>query len=204
MLGINLSKGVCLESALSTCTFVFGELIMRLLKVLGFIFYCCIALVFIINLAPRNLLLAATIFFPLCSWIVVVLHELSHWICFRAMGFRVKELKISLLLIRFDNGICKITLMSSGMFRGFCAVEKIVQKPKTRLIIPLLSGGISGLLTSIVSISVLTLNIIPEKWNSFFISLFCVSLYSFYTTLLNPKSADGKLIREIIKEEIVR
>lgn len=106
--------------------------------------------------------------------------------------------------MHFDKGICKITLMGSGMFRGFCTIEGIAQKPKKRLIIPLLSGAISGLLVSFASIVTLTLNIISEKWNGFFISLFCVGLYSFYKTLLNPKSADGKLVREILKEKIVK
>lgn len=177
---------------------------MRFLKVLGFIIYCCTALFFAIYLIPGDLILNAAIFFPLCSWMIIVLHELSHLIFFRVMGFRVKELRISLLLIRFNKGICNITLMNSGMFRGFCTVEKNAPKSPIRLIIPLLSGGISGLLTSLTSLGALTLNYIPDKWDSIFISLSCVGLYSFYTTLLSPKSADGKLIRKIIKEEFVR
>ena len=184
-----------------TYTSVFSVMVMRLIKIAIFVIYCIVSIHCATNIVTWNVISRAVILLPLCSWIIVAFHELSHVVCFRVFGFNIKAFRIGLLLIRFGKGTNKITLMDSGMFRGFCSIENNLQKSKTRLLIPLISGGMSGLLASIASLVSLILNITPEEWNCFFISLFCVGLYSFYATLLSPHSADGKLIRRIIKEE---
>ena len=57
--------------------------------------------------------------------------------------------------------------MNSGIFRGFCTVGKST-KNKVKLIIALVAGGVSGLLTSLTSLALFMLDIIPEGWDYFF------------------------------------
>lgn len=166
--------------------------------------YCVIFIHYATSITWLNTILSVSILLPVCLWIIVALHELSHLICFRIFGFKVKELRIGLLLFRFNKGGLKITFVGPSIFRGFCTVERVPHNSKTKLIIALVAGGTSGLLVSLTSLGILTLNIIPEGWKNFLILLSCIGLYSFYATLLSPKSADGQFIRKIIKEEFIK
>ncbi len=196
----NLGSGVC--QTILTYTVIFKEQIMGLLKIFLYILYCFVAINIAVNTIWQNYFLISGILLPICLGIIIVLHELSHLFCFCLFRFEVKELRIGLLLFNFEKNSKRLTFMNSGIFRGFCTVGKST-KNKVKLIIALVAGGVSGLLTSLTSLALFMLDIIPEGWDYFFNSLFYVGLYSFFATLISPRSSDRKLIKEILKEEII-
>lgn len=168
---------------------------MKWLKIGMFILYCFFVIYIVTNIKNINWLLVGGLFLPICSFMIVLLHELSHWLCFRLFGFCIKELRIGLFQI-INAGIPKIRIMDSGFFYGFCTIKRNTTTCNTKLIISLMAGGVSGFLASIVSLVIIILNIVSERWNGFFASMFCVGIYSFYATLISPRSADRKLIKE--------
>lgn len=168
---------------------------MKLLKIGIFILYCFFVIYFVTNIKNINWLLVGGLFLPICSLMIVLLHELSHWLCFRLFGFCIKELRIGLFQV-ISMETPKIKIMDSGFFYGFCTIKRNTTTCNTKLIISLMAGGVSGLLASIISFTIIILNIASERWVGFFVSLFCVGIYSFYATLLSPRSADRKLIKE--------
>lgn len=146
-------------------------------------------------------LLIFGLFLPLCSWLMLLIHELSHWLCFKLFGFYIKELRIGLFLLKFEKNFKTLKIVDSGFFCGFCTIKEKTRERKRELIFSLLAGGVSGLLISIVSFILMILNIASKKWSGVLSSLICVGLCSFYVTLISPKGADRKLIDKIIKEE---
>lgn len=141
------------------------------------------------------------LFLPLCSWLMLLIHELSHCLCFKLFGFYIKELRVGLFLLKFEENFKTLKIVNSGFFRGFCTVKGKTGKRKRELIFSLLAGGVSGLLISSMSFILMILNVVPKKWNGVLSSVVCVGLCSFYLTLISPKGADRKLIDKIIKEE---
>lgn len=198
---ITLGRGICFKSNSRHMPLLL-VIVMRFLKIGAFILYCFISSYIAIGITSWNLFFCAGILLPMCSEIVIVFHELSHFICFRLFGFQVKELKIGWLLFDFAGKPKKLLFVDSGLFRGFCTVANYEKKSKEKRIFALAAGGMSGLLLSFVSLAVLILDTIPKRWYGFFVSLFCVSLYSLFMTLLQPNSADRKLIKKILKEEL--
>ncbi len=170
---------------------------MKWLKVEMFILYCFFVIYFVTNIKNVNWLLVGGLFLPICSLMVVLFHELSHWLCFRLFGFCIKELRIGLFQI-INTETPQIKIMDSGFFYGFCTIKRSSTSSNAKMIISLMAGGVSGLLAGIVSFVIIILNIVSERWVGFFASLLCVGVYSFYATLLSPRSADRKLIKEEI------
>lgn len=174
---------------------------MKFLKIGLFALYCCVITCIIENIS-WNGMLVVIILLPICLVVTIAVHELSHFICFVLLGFKVKNLRIGLFLFDFRKGAKKIFIMNSGMFRGFCTIEGFTFQDKKKLFIAIVAGGMSGLILSFIALWILELKSMPEQWNTFFISIFFTGLYSFYATLLSSRSTDGKLIRKIIREEI--
>lgn len=170
---------------------------MKWLKISMFILYCFIVIYFIANAATINWLLVGGLLLPICSLIIILFHELSHLLCFKLFGFCIKELRIGLFHIK-NAGTPKIRIMDSGFFYGFCTIKRNTTSDNTKMIISLMAGGVSGFWAGIVSLVIIILNIVSERWIGFFASMFCVGIYSFYATLLSPRSADRKLIKEEI------
>lgn len=172
---------------------------MKWLKIWIFVLYCFIVIYVVTHAATINWLLVGGLFLPICSFIIILIHELSHLLCFRLFGFCIKELRIGLFQIK-NAGTLKIRIMASGFFYGFCTIKKSSASNNVKIIISLMAGGVSGFFTGMVSCVIIMLNIVSERWIGFFASMFCVGIYSFYATLLSPRSADRKLIKkEIMK-----
>lgn len=170
---------------------------MKWLKIGIFVLYCFIVIYVVTHIANVNWLLVGGLFLPICSLIIILLHELSHLLCFRLFGFCIKELRIGLFQVK-NAGTPKIRIMDSGFFYGFCTIKRNSASSNAKMIISLMAGGVSGFLAGIVSFVIIILNIVSERWIGFFASLSCVGIYSFYATLISPRSADRKLIKEEI------
>ena len=175
---------------------------MKWLKIGVFFLHCTVTIFVINNAKTINCLVAEILFLPICSWLIILVHELSHWLCFRLLGFRVKELRIGLFVFILDKTSKKFVVAESGFFRGLCVADITRGSSHKKMIFSLMAGGISGLLISAMSFIVLISKILPEQWSGVCISFICVGLYSFYATLLNKKSADRNLIKKLIIEEM--
>lgn len=151
-----------------------------------------------------NSLLVFVLSVPACAWLTVLVHELAHWLCFVMFGYYVKEIKIGLLLVKCAGTTKLFSIAETGFFQGFCAIEKKADSSNYKLIFPLMAGGISGLVITLVSLILLVLKLVPRIWRGFFAAFVCVGIYSFYTTLIRKRSADRKLIDKIMNEEMKR
>lgn len=132
----------------------------------------CFAIIYVVDsIVNVSWLVVSGLFLPVCLWIIILLHELSHWLCFKLFGFRVRELRIGLFLINCVETTKKIKIVDSGFFRGFCIVDRKTKNGNVKLILSLMAGGVSGLLTSVISFSILILNIVTGKWRGFYVNV---------------------------------
>lgn len=139
---------------------------------------------------------------PLSLWFVLAIHEVLHALVFCILGFRVKELRIGLFSIRFEKPRIKLCVENAGFFRGFCIVDNAVRKPKWKRIVPLLAGGLSGILIATVSFVIIVRKTVPSEWNILLISFIISGCYTFAVSLLNPNGTDRLLIERIVIEKI--
>lgn len=136
------------------------------------------------------------IWLPFCGAIVVCIHEISHWAFFKLFGFRMKELRIGILDIEYRDESKKIKIVNAGIYSGCCRVYYNKNKKNVKLKISLLAGGISGLIIGIISLMIIAMDNITEQWRSFWYAMFCMGVYSFYATLLSPKSGDRRQLKK--------
>lgn len=173
---------------------------MKYIKMGLFALYGFFVLYFVETTSGESGLLICVLTFPLSIWIVMLIHELSHWLCFKLFGFNVTELRVGLFVMKIQRNNFIISVVNKGFFRGYCSIDNQIKPDKNRLIVSLMAGGFSGLLLSAGAGALIISSIIPNRWSWTLASLICVGLYGFYATLLSPRSADRKLIQKILKE----
>lgn len=173
---------------------------MKWVKIGIFILYSFATVYAVINLSADSLHIFV-LSMPLCAWLTVLQHELSHFLFFRLFGFRVKELRVGLFLLCFEGSGKVLRIVKSGFFYGFCTVKGKPDKGDYKMILSLLAGGVSGLLTGAVFLVLMLFDIAPRRWAGVLLSLIGAGFCSFYATLISPRAADRKLIGKIIKGE---
>lgn len=137
------------------------------------------------------------IWFPICGIIVVCIHEISHWFFFRIFGFRIQELRLGILDIKYGDEGKKINIVNARIYSGCCRIYYDKRKKNVKLKISILAGGISGLVIGNLSLMITTIDNIAIEWKSFGFAMFCMGLYSFYATLLSPQSGDRRQLKKI-------
>lgn len=173
---------------------------MKWAKIGTFILYGFATVYSVINLQASSLF-TFVLSLPLCAWLTVLLHELSHFLFFRLFGFRVKELRVGLFLLQLEGGAKALRIVESGFFNGFCTVKCKEEKGDYKLMFSLLAGGVSGLLSSAAFLALMLWDVVPGKLAGVLLALIGTGFYGFYATLVSPRAADRKLIGKIIKGE---
>lgn len=136
---------------------------------------------------------------PAVTILVVLVHEITHFLFFLMFGFRVKEIKVGIVRLNFESKRSRISIVDSNIFSGYCIVNK-EQKSDRKMVAPLVLGGVSGLVLGTISLFVVYRRDYQSRSSSFLWALVFVGLYSFVVTLLNPNSADNKAIKKILCE----
>lgn len=138
---------------------------------------------------------------PAVTILVVLVHEITHLLFFYIFGFRVKEIKVGIVRLNFEGKRWRISIVDSNVFSGHCIADK-GQKLDRKMMLPLVSGGVSGLGLGVISLFVVYGKDYQSRSSCFLWVLFFVGLYSFVMTLLNPNSADNKAIKKILCERV--
>lgn len=139
---------------------------------------------------------------PLTLWFVLAIHEIMHALAFSVLGFRLKELRIGLLLIQFRKPRIKLSIESAGFFRGYCTADYSIKQKRWKTIVALLAGGVSGLLISLISFAFLMGKIISPKWDALLAANILCGLYTFGVALVNPRGTDRVLIERMLKARL--
>lgn len=136
---------------------------------------------------------------PVCLFMTLVVHELTHLILFRCFGVRVTEVKIGLITVDLRQKKRTVKFFAPKFFSGYCSIVYPEGDRKKGAIIGFAGGGISGAFESLLSFCML-LKLSPQNSVApFLCCLIIIGIYSFYTTLLRRTSADCQAIQELIR-----
>lgn len=169
---------------------------MKWFKLVVAIIYISI-LCFILSRFAIGIVLSCVFTLPIAFLIILALHEVSHFLFFVIFGYKIKQLRIGLIDIRFDARRANVKLCDKGMFYGCCTINDSGKKNKIKIILSLLVGGLSGLLNCVTGLILLFVDVIPYRWIGFVIAIVIAGIYSFCATLLIPTSGDRLQIKKI-------
>jgi hypothetical protein len=154
-------------------------------------------LLFILQVFDMGIIINCICSLPLALWIILTIHEISHFLCFEALGYSVRQLRIGLADFRYDSKRVSVQLREKGMFYGCCTIRDSEKKYNKKIILSLLAGGLSGFFICIMSLILLFVKSVPDRWIGFVIALAISGIYSFIVTLLIPSSGDRLQIKMI-------
>ena len=85
---------------------------MKYIKMGFFALYGFFVLYFVETTSSESGLLICVLTFPLSIWIVMLIHELSHWLCFKLFGFNVTELRVGLFVMKIQSTTFIISVLN--------------------------------------------------------------------------------------------
>ena len=174
---------------------------MKYLKLIFIVVYCAAFIILSLQETSLEWWLYICITVPAVTILVVLVHEITHLFFFLIFGFRITEIKVGIVKLNFEGKRRRISIVDSNVFSGHCIVSK-GQKLDRKMILSLVSGGVSGLGLGVISLFVVYGKDYQSRSGCFLWVLVFVGLYSFIITLLNPNSADNKAIKKILCKRV--
>ena len=129
-----------------------------------------------------------------------VLHELAHWFFFKRYKLPIVELSFGILrFINVNNRLTPIWTFNRPL-DFFCACKGLRGINRHKQIICLLSGGATNLISAVLPIVCLLLGI-GDNIRLYLYVIITACIINACSTMLNPYSADRKILKKLNKEE---
>lgn len=170
---------------------------MNKIKLVAMCLLCLVVGYIVVNDIRLNEFFFCILVFPICTIVVLCMHEFTHFFVFKLIGVKVKEVQIGVITFQFVGRKMKICLNDNGFFYGCCSAYKFLGGKKWQIKIALLSGGISGVILAVCSCILYVMFELDYYCKLFVFDMMFIGIYSFVITLLNPNSADRKGIDRI-------
>lgn len=144
-----------------------------------------------------NFFIDTLLMFPFSMYLILLFHEISHFLFFILYRIQVTEFCVGLFkIVKYKNRFM-LDFKNRNFFSGYCSF-KLQENKVNQIIVALMSGGISGAIISILSLILLLTNAVNIT-KPFFCSMFFGGIYSLYATLLRKNSADRMAISKLLR-----